>query len=98
MLRLARGLRQLGVPLEDVRPILEVAHTGVCGEIRGQLLTTLGGVVSNIDAQIADLRVTREHASRLLTGLAAMHPDESLIPGAEACPCIGMVTESPSEN
>lgn len=94
-LRLARGLRQLGVPLEDVRPILEVAHTGVCGEIRSQLLNTLSGVVANIDAQIADLQATREHAAQLLNGLAAMRPNETSIPGAEACPCIGMVSEPP---
>ena len=37
-LRLASGLRQLGVPLAEVPPILDVAHTGVCGDIRGQLI------------------------------------------------------------
>ena len=92
-LRLARGLRQLGVPLERVRPILTVAHTGVCDDIRGELVTTLTGVLNNIDAQIADLHTTRQHASVLLDGLSVMRPDESNVPGAEACPCIGMVTD-----
>jgi DNA-binding transcriptional MerR regulator len=92
-LRLARGLRQLGVPLEQVRPILEVAHTGVCSEIRGQLVETLTSVVSDIDAQIAELKRTRQHASALLDGLNAMRPEDAQVPGTRACPCIGMVTE-----
>jgi len=93
-LRLAKGLRQLGVPLEAVRPILDVAHTGVCGDIRGQLVMTLDGALREIEGQIADLQRTREHVSRLLAGLNAMRPDESKVPGADACPCIGMVAES----
>ena len=93
-LHLARGLRQLGVPLDDVRPILEVAHAGICGDIRGRLVETLTQVGGEIDAQIADLHRTREHVSRLLVGLKAMRPDEPNVPGTDACPCIGMVTES----
>jgi DNA-binding transcriptional MerR regulator len=92
-LRLARGLRHLGVPLEHVRPILAVAHTGACGDIRGQLLETLSKVVSDIDAQIAELQRTRLHASALLDGLNAMQPDELRVPGAEACPCVEMVAQ-----
>jgi DNA-binding transcriptional MerR regulator len=92
-LRLARGLRQLVVPLEQVRPILAVARTGVCGEMRGQLVETLTSVVSDIDAQIAELKRTRQHASALLDGLNAMRSEDAPVPGARACPCIGMVTE-----
>lgn len=93
-LHLARGLRHLGVLLEEVRPILDVAHTGVCGDIRGQLVRTLDDALREIEGQLADLQRTREHMSRLLSGLSAMRPNESKVPGADACPCLRMVTES----
>jgi DNA-binding transcriptional MerR regulator len=92
-LKLARGLRQLGVPLDEVRPILAVAHTGICGDIRSRLVETLTAVLNEIDARIGELQRTRLHASALLEGLNAMRPDESRVPGAEACPCVELVAE-----
>ena len=90
-LRLASGLRQLGVPLAEVPPILDVAHTGVCGDIRGQLIDTLTGVLRDVDAQIGDFMNTHQHLTRLLDGLKAMQPDQAAVPGTEACPCVGMI-------
>lgn len=91
-LRLASGLRQLSVPLDEVRPILEVAHAGVCGDIRGRLIATLARVRDEIDAQLTRLQQTRGDIASLLSGLEAMLADEATIPGTEACPCIIMIT------
>ncbi len=93
-LRLAKGLRQLGVRLEDVRPILEVAHSGACSDVRGQLVTTLRTVVEEIDRKLSELTETRMHAGQLLTGLEMMRPEDESVPGASACPCIEMVSAS----
>ena len=93
-LRLAGGLRQLAVPLDQVRPIVEVAHAGVCGDIRGRLTETLTRVRAQIDAQMAALHQTRDHVALLLSGLEAMDPDEAAVPGTEACPCVGMITSA----
>ena len=93
-LRLAKGLRQLGVRLEDVRPILEVAHSGACIDVRGQLVRTLQTVVEEIDRKLSELTETRIHAAQLLAGLEMMRPEDESVPGASACPCIEMVTAS----
>ena len=91
VLRLASGLRQLGVPLAEVPPILDVAHSGVCGDIRGRLLATLTGVLSDVDTQIDGLMSTRHDLTHLLEGLQAMQPDQLAVPGTEACPCVEMI-------
>lgn len=90
-LRLARGLRRLGVPLDAIGPVLEVAHTGVCGDIRGRLVDDLSRVRTDIDAQIAELQDTRNHVTQLLDGLIAMRIDDADVPGTVACRCISMV-------
>jgi len=95
-LRLASGMRQLAVPLDQVRPILEVAHGGVCGDIRGRLIETLTSVRGQIDAQLARLQQTRDDIASLLNGLEAMQPDAAAVPGTEACPCVGMVSSTES--
>ncbi len=95
-LRLARGLKQLGVSLQNVRPLLEVAHSGRCGEIRGQLLHTLSGSLAKIDAEIAGLQETRQHASLMYESLKSMRPNEAAVPGMEACPCIQHLVEDPA--
>jgi len=91
MLRLAGGLRQLGVPLAEVAPILEVVHDGVCGDIRGRLTKTLTSVLVEVDAQMDVLRGVREHVASILGGLRTMKPTDATVPGVEACPCVEMV-------
>jgi len=92
-LRLAGGLRQLAVPLDEVRPILEVAHAGVCGDIRGRLTETLTRVRAEIEHRIEALQQTSDHVGLLLSGLKAMQSDAAAVPGTEPCPCVAMVTK-----
>jgi DNA-binding transcriptional MerR regulator len=40
-LRLAKGLRHLAVPLDALAPMIAVAHSGTCGEVRGDLTGAL---------------------------------------------------------
>ena len=91
ILRLASGLRKLGVPLVEVPPILDVAHTGVCGDIRGRLVDTLAAVLGDVDAQIEGLLKTRQDVTHLLDGLQSMQPDQVEVPGTEACPCVELI-------
>ena len=88
VLRLARGLRDLGAPLTDVATILPVAHDGTCGDLREALVGTLTGVLSGITARIDDLGRTRQELTVILDGLSEMEPADSRIPGLDGCRCV----------
>ena len=88
VLRLARGLRDLGAPLTDVATILPVAHDGTCGDLREALVGTLEGVLSGITARLEDLRRTRGELSAILDGLREMEPADSRVPGLNGCQCV----------
>ena len=96
-LRLAKGLRELGLPLSDVAPILVVAHDGTCREVRQSMTKTFTSALSNLDARIKELDQARDHLSGLLEGLQRMRPKDAAVPGVKACECVRMVaTPGPS--
>lgn len=88
VLRLARGLRDLGAPLTDVATILPVAHDGTCGDLREALVETLTGVLSGITTRIEDLRRTSREVTVILDGLREMQPADSRVPGLDGCRCV----------
>ncbi len=88
VLRLARGLRDLGAPLTDVATILPVAHDGTCGDLREALVETLTGVLSGITTRIEDLRRTSREVTVILDGLREMQPADSRVPGLDGCRCM----------
>ncbi|MEX2159720.1 MAG: MerR family transcriptional regulator [Dehalococcoidia bacterium] len=90
-LRLAKGLRELGLPLGDVSPILLVAHDGTCREVRESMTGTFARALRDLNARIDELEQTRDHLSGLLRGLQNMRPRDVAIPGVRACPCVRMV-------
>ena len=90
-LRLAKGLRELELPLSDVAPILLVAHDGTCGEVRESMASTFARTLSDLDARIEELERARSHLSGLVRGLRSMRPRDVEVPGVEACECVRMV-------
>ncbi len=88
VLRLARGLRDLGAPLTDVATILPVAHDGTCGDLREALVGTLTGVLSGVTARIEDLRRTSREVTVILDGLREMKPADNRVPGLSGCRCV----------
>jgi DNA-binding transcriptional MerR regulator len=96
-LRLAKGLRELGLPLSDVAPILRVAHDGTCREVRESMTRTFSQALSDLDGKIEELEQARDHLSSLLRGLQRMRPKDAAVPGVKACECVRMVaTPGPS--
>ena len=92
-LRLAKGLRELELPLAEVAPILSVAHDGTCGEIRESMTRTFTRALSGLNDRIEELEEARDHLSGLLQGLQKMKPRDVAVPGVEACECVRMVVE-----
>ena len=90
-IRLAKGLRELGLPLSDVAPILVVAHDGTCREVRESMTGTFSQALSDLDGRIEELEQAREHVGLLLRGLRRMRPKDVAVPGVEACECVRMV-------
>ncbi len=92
-LRLAKGLRELELPLAEVAPILSVAHDGTCGEIRESMTETFTQALSSLHNRIEELEEARDQLSGLLQGLQRMRPRDVAVPGVEACECVRMVAE-----
>lgn len=92
-LRLAKGLRELELPLAEVAPILSVAHDGTCGEIRESMTGTFTRAISGLSDRIEELAEARDHLSSLLQGLQKMRPTDVAVPGVEACACVRLVAE-----
>ena len=92
ILRLAKGLRHLGVPLEDVRPMLAVAHSGTCSEVRQDMIGSLEQALAETERQLAELLHVRDHLGQILSGLRAMRPADKAIPGMTACECVQLVS------
>ena len=90
-LRLAKGLREFGLPLSDLTSILLVAHDGTCREVRESMTETFTQALSDLDARIDELERAREHLAGLLRGLKRMRPRDVAVPGVEACKCVRMV-------
>jgi DNA-binding transcriptional MerR regulator len=90
-LRLAKGLRELGLPLSDVAPILRIAHDGTCREVRESMTGTFTRALGELAARIDELERARDHVSGLLRGLQNMRPKDVAVPGVEACACVRMV-------
>jgi MerR family transcriptional regulator, copper efflux regulator len=94
-LRLAKRLRDLDVPLEDVGRVIEVAHEGQCGELRGELIGTLRLVMVDVEQRLRELRECREQLGEVLDGLLEMEPADEMVPGLVACECVQIATGEP---
>ena len=91
ILRLARGLRELGLSLAEIALILPVAHEGTCGELRGRLSERLSETLGEIDVRMRELGQTRERLTEVLEGLHRMRPADRRVPGMTACACVQLI-------
>ena len=94
ILRLANGLRHLGVPLDDVKPVIAVAHDGTCNEVRGDMIETLQNALTVTEVQLSTLAQMRDHLAQILGGLSAMRPVDTTVPGMAPCECIRLVSDA----
>jgi DNA-binding transcriptional MerR regulator len=95
-LRLAFGLRALGLSLDEMGAVLGLAHDGTCGDIRSALGETLAGALSQLDARIVELALSRRHVAGILEGLQQMRPGDEAVPGMTPCACVRLVEASES--
>ena len=80
------------MPLEEVKPVIAIAHSGSCGEIRADMVNTLELALTETEQRLSDLVHVRDHLSLILDGLRSMQPSESTIPGMTACECVQLVS------
>lgn len=92
ILRLANGLRRLGVPLKDFAFILQVAHDGTCGDLRGALSNTLEDALRHTDRRMQELAQMRDQLVEILRGIGEMEPGAFEVPGVTPCGCVYLLT------
>ena len=92
-LRLAVGLRALGLSLREMGSVLALAHDGTCGDVRAALGQTLAGALEQLDRRIAELARSRTQISTIVEGLARMRPGEDAVPGVTPCACVQLVEQ-----
>ncbi len=90
-LRLARGLRDLEVPLSEVAALVRVAHDAECGDVKAVLLARLDSVLGGIDERISELQGTQTRIAALVGALRQMPETEGRVPGVDACGCVEVV-------
>lgn len=84
-LRLAKGLREAGLSLKQISPILRGAQRSSCADLRAVLLDGARTASATLDARIASLRRTRAHVGAIETRLRAMDPERD--GGESPCTC-----------
>ena len=96
-LRLAVGLRGLGLSLTEMGAVLCLAHDGTCGDIRTVLSRTLAEAVEQLDDRIGELERSREQIAGLAENLERMEPGQESLPGMAPCACVQLVESSSIE-
>lgn len=80
----------LGLPLEEIRELLEVWEQGVCAHVRQRMLPMITERITDADRRIAELSAFSAHLARVRTDL-------SQLPPAGACgPECGCLTTAPT--
>ncbi|MBI5287486.1 MAG: MerR family transcriptional regulator [Chloroflexi bacterium] len=88
VLRFAKGLRELGLPLPEIERLVTFAHDGTCGRLRAALLTTIEDTQSELTERIAVLRHTRRTLAALHAGIVEMTPRAA---APMRCRCVDLV-------
>ena len=90
-LRLARSLREIGLPLVEMREALAAAAEGNCGELRDTLRETLQHALTETEQRLEDLQRTREQLSGLLIALEAVDARSRRAARDGSCACFRIV-------
>ncbi len=90
-LRLARGLRELELPLDEVALIVGVAHDAFCGDVRRALEGSIRNTLVQIDERIEKLEHARARLKAIRKGIRSMNPESEQVPGLAPCDCVRLV-------
>ena len=93
-LRLAGGLRDLELPLDQVALIVGVAHDASCGDVRRALDASIRQTLAQIEARIDQLRRTHSRLMGVRQGVRSMKPNSERVPGITPCECARLIGDS----
>lgn len=93
-LKLAHGLREVEMPLDEVREIVRVAHDATCGDVRQALTGKIEASISEIEVRMRKLRHTRARLKAMLEGVRSMSSASRRVPGLAPCPCVRIIDEA----
>ena len=94
-LRLAKGLRDLGMPLEQLGDVLRTSHDGTCHELRDTMIPRLTEMVAELDRRMAEMKATRTGLDHILSGLQEMDDRDEHVPGLSGCGCVQLASPGP---
>lgn len=89
-LRLIKRAKLLGLPLGEIRNLVEQTYTGSCAHLRQELMHRIPNQIAEIERRIAELRALQDELEALrahLAGLDARTLDQP-VAECEHCPCI----------
>jgi DNA-binding transcriptional MerR regulator len=76
-LRLAKGVRGLGIPVARVAEIVRLTQDATCKDVRDAMICIVQDVISQIDGQLGRLRETRSQLTTLESGLSHVTPRDT---------------------
>ncbi|HLB24398.1 MAG TPA: MerR family transcriptional regulator [Dehalococcoidia bacterium] len=88
VLRFAKGLRELNLPLKEIARLVTFAHDGTCGRLRTALLSSIEDTQAELQERIEVLRHTQRTLAALHAGLVATMPRAS---APMRCRCVDLV-------
>ncbi|MHA4848120.1 MerR family transcriptional regulator [Rhodococcus sp. MSC1_016] len=82
----------LGLPLEEIRELLEVWEQGVCAHVRQRMLPMITERITDADGRIAELSAFSAHLARVRTDLSQPPPTGACGP---ECGCLTTAPTTP---
>ncbi|TQC48024.1 MerR family transcriptional regulator [Rhodococcus sp. WS4] len=85
--------KHLGLPLEEIRDLLEVWEHGVCASVRQQMLSLVTDRIADADSRIAELTAFSAYLASVRADLDEPAPDGACGPG---CGCLTAPSDAPA--
>jgi DNA-binding transcriptional MerR regulator len=92
-LRFARRLRELGLPPDAMRPLIELFHDGTCREFHDALVERCQTALAKVQAQRLELERVQDQLSAVLDGLIREPVDDRPLSTLAPCVCVALVEE-----
>lgn len=87
-IRLARGLRDLGIPPATIGVLVRLLHDGSCPDVRSALSEAVAGALARLEARRRELDHLERRLAMLRSALGRVDPAGAIAP----CPCFEAVT------
>lgn len=87
-LRLARTLRDLGLPLPEMAALVRVFHDGTCRDMQKALEASARDALDRVVAHQKQLKRAEHQLRSVLAEVETIAPDEQAASGLTPCPCV----------